>query len=75
MFAESDAEVLSSDLSTHMAKVAEGNYAFFAASSIIYNLLSANYCDIRRLPEVQMTSTFGFYLQKGSLYTRLVSEE
>ena len=75
MFAESDAEVLSDDGTVHKAKVAKGNYAYFAASTIIYDVLAANYCDITRLPDQQLTSAFGFYLQKGSPYTGVISDE
>ena len=73
-FTKSDPDVQSGDEDVQMAKVVQGNYGFFASSSIRYNVLAANYCDIKRLPDVRMTSSYGFYLQKCSPYTNLISD-
>ena len=75
MFAENDPDVLSHDFNVHLAKVVEGNYALFSANREGYNLVAANYCDVKLLPDVLLTSAFGFFLQKGSPYTRLLSDE
>ncbi|KAK7115701.1 hypothetical protein V1264_001523 [Littorina saxatilis] len=58
-----------------MAKVVQGNYAFLTANSLRYDVLAADHCDVTKLPDVDIASAFGFYLQKASPYTRLVSEQ
>ena len=75
MFAKSDPEVLSDDFNSHLSKVMQENFAYFSDNSQSYDVLAANHCDVKYLSDVQMTSSFVFYLQKGSPYTKLVSDE
>ena len=72
---ESNPSVSSRGEYEQMAKVVQGNYGLFSSSSTRYDVLAANYCDIKCLPDVQMTSSIGFYLQKCSPYTKLISDE
>ena len=74
-FAERDPAVMSSEDKVHLAKVVQGHYAFLSSSSFRYNMLAAEHCDVSQLPDARMTFVFGFYLQKGSPYTKLVSDE
>ncbi|XP_070213203.1 probable glutamate receptor [Littorina saxatilis] len=74
-FAETDPSVLSRDVDVHLDKVGKGKYAFFSGNSIRYDVLSARYCDIAMLPDLNIAQYYGFYLQNGSAYTRLVSDE
>ena len=74
-FAESDPAVMSGEDKVHLAKVMQGNYAFLSSSRLRYDMLAAEHCDVAQLPDARMTLTFGFYLQKGSPYTKMVSDE
>ena len=74
-FAERDPAVLSGEDKVHLAKVVQGHYAFLSSNSLRYDMLAAEHCDITQLCDVGMTSASGFYLQKGSPFTKLVSDE
>ncbi|KAK7489271.1 hypothetical protein BaRGS_00019523, partial [Batillaria attramentaria] len=73
--AESNPSVLSRNIEDHLAKVLEGKYAYIASTMEYYERLSAESCDIAMIPGTGMTSSTGFYLQKGSPYTSMVSKE
>ncbi|KAK7489245.1 hypothetical protein BaRGS_00019497, partial [Batillaria attramentaria] len=73
--AESNPSVLSRNIEDHLAKVLEGKYAFAASTMEYYERLLAESCDIAMIPGTGMTSSTGFYLQKGSPYTSMVSRE
>ena len=66
---------MSSEDKVHVAKVVQGRYAFLSSGSFVYNMLAAEHCDVTQLPDVRKTSAIGFYLQKGSPYTKLISDE
>ena len=74
-FAQTDPTVLSPDFHVHLDKVAKGRYAYFSANSLRFEALAARHCDITVIPESYMTTAFGFYLQKGSPYARLFSDQ
>ena len=74
-FAQTDPSVLSRDFKVHLEKVLKGKYAYFSGNSLRFEALAANHCDVTTIPESYMIVAFGFYLQKGSPYTRHFSDK
>ena len=74
VFAKNDPDVLSADEEVHKAKVIHENFATFIGTLTGSSWLSES-CDLTFLPETFMTWAYGFYLQKGSPYTKRISDE
>ena len=74
VFAETDPSVLSKSVEVHRDKVARGRYAYFALFGSLAEQWRATDCEIVAFSERLTISSFGFYLRKGSPYTKLISE-
>ncbi|KAK7504977.1 hypothetical protein BaRGS_00004005, partial [Batillaria attramentaria] len=73
-FAKSDPMVVSPDLEVQKEKVFGGHYVFFTGSSDLYDYWHAENCDIAMISETYFKTSKVFYLQKGSPYTKMISD-
>ncbi|KAK7504177.1 hypothetical protein BaRGS_00004481 [Batillaria attramentaria] len=73
-FAQTDPTVLAGDIETHIAKCLNNQYVFLDYR-VAYESLRENYCELTSVPERIFPVSYAFYLQKGSPYTELVSQE
>ena len=74
-FAKSDARVTSPDLEVQKEKVLQENYVFFTGSSDLYDEWHGESCDVTMISAPLLTTRKVFYLQKGSPYTRILSDQ
>ncbi|KAK7104623.1 uncharacterized protein [Littorina saxatilis] len=74
-FGANDDRVTSPDLEVQKQKVLTENYAFFTGSSDLYDAWHAESCDVSMISEPYFKTSKVFYLQKGSPYTRIISNE
>ncbi|KAK7116100.1 hypothetical protein V1264_001845 [Littorina saxatilis] len=75
-FAKEDPDVLSSDILVHKMKAIHEDYASLQGSSLLSSAWSIESCGrLTVLPEKLSTTSTGFYLQKGSPYTRIISKQ
>ncbi|KAK7471498.1 hypothetical protein BaRGS_00035837 [Batillaria attramentaria] len=72
-FAETDPDVLSSNLSVQMAKVLTERYVRLGSSASYYQSKKDN-CRLAIVPERLFADTYAVHLQKGSPYTRLFNK-
>ncbi|KAK7489225.1 hypothetical protein BaRGS_00019477 [Batillaria attramentaria] len=74
-FSHTDPSVFSPDEEgVQKSKVKTGNYAYFSPFENLYEKWSSEICDLAKIPERYLTLPWVFYLQKGSPYTKLMSE-
>ena len=73
-FSQSDPTTLSPDIEVHKEKVLRGRYALYLATSEQYIQMLSKSCHLAKIPEVFQTTSIGLYLQKGSPYTKLISQ-
>ncbi|XP_070177722.1 glutamate receptor ionotropic, delta-1-like [Littorina saxatilis] len=75
-FAKEDPDVVSSDILVHKFKAIHEDYASLQGSMLLSSAWLSDSCgQLTFLPEKLRTASFGFYLQKGSPYTRIISEQ
>ena len=70
---KSDPSVLSPDFDVHKSKVLQEKYAFYLATNEYFSVWSAETCLLTKLPEAYKSTSLGFYLQKGSPFTKMIS--
>ena len=66
---------MSPDLEVQKEKVLHEKYVFFTGSRDLYDAWHSESCDVTMISAPFLTTRKVFYLQKGSPYTKILSDE